>query len=512
MNCILLLSGNMGKGVFIPILILVSIFFTGCDKSKESKGSESYMPCNYDTYKCDGDSSYYCGYSGDDLLWTLSETCRNGCDSSTGKCKSGNKIRVRNCTGLPENAEWNTVSSITQTWDGSAWEPPTTGSYNVTSSIKECRFKCKSFYNWENSKCVASTQQAKCSSKPAHSVWNDNGAEGKFTQTWNGFSWKPASFTSTHSTTACECCFKCIEDYLWGGAECVLDTCAKEPCINVDHATGECVIAEDSGYACKCAEGFMWNGNACIDLCVPNPCAGIENSTEVCVKEDDFTKYSCGCAEGFMWNGNACIDPCVPNPCRDKDHSTGICTVSESGSYACGCESGSVWNGSKCLCPTDQCSPTSGTPCTDSSSSLMWSAKAPDTMNWNNAVSYCDKLIEFGFNDWHLPNIDELRTLIKDRETATGGSCQVSEANNCLSSSSCWSWETCAEACNASFDDCISYNDGRYSKFGDTRCFWSSSIVSDDTNYAWMVCFRDGDVSKPIKGKDNDDVRVRCVR
>ena len=158
-NCILLLSGNKGKGVFIPVfipvLILVSILFAGCDKSKELNS----FACEYKSYKCDGNSSYYCGYSGNDLIWKFSEKCTNGCNSSTGKCKSGNsastsqdeKTRVGNCTGLPGNAEWNTVSSITQTWNGSSWEPPTTGSYNTTPSTKECRFRCKSFYSWTNS-------------------------------------------------------------------------------------------------------------------------------------------------------------------------------------------------------------------------------------------------------------------------------------------------------------------------------------------------------------------------
>ena len=59
------------------------------------------------------------------------------------------------CTGLPANAEWNTVSSITQTWNGSAWAPTTTGVYNATPSTTECRFKCSAGNSWNGSACVA---------------------------------------------------------------------------------------------------------------------------------------------------------------------------------------------------------------------------------------------------------------------------------------------------------------------------------------------------------------------
>ncbi|NUJ97264.1 hypothetical protein HGA92_00575 [Candidatus Gracilibacteria bacterium] len=59
------------------------------------------------------------------------------------------------CTGLPTtNASWNTVSSITQTWNGSTWTPSTTGTYNASASTSECRFKCTTGYTWNGSSCV----------------------------------------------------------------------------------------------------------------------------------------------------------------------------------------------------------------------------------------------------------------------------------------------------------------------------------------------------------------------
>ena len=133
-------------------------------------------------------------------------------------------IKTTSCTGLPEKAVWNTVSTINQIWDGSAWVPSRSGIYNETGSSTECRFKCDTDYSWNssNSTCVITKKQANCSSKPTNSVWNDNGANGKFTQTWNGSTYTPASYTSTYNTTAGICRYKCpsLVEYYWNGSTC----------------------------------------------------------------------------------------------------------------------------------------------------------------------------------------------------------------------------------------------------------------------------------------------------
>jgi hypothetical protein len=51
-------------------------------------------------------------------------------------------------------AEWNNVSQITQTWNGSTWAPSTAGTYNTSSSSSECRFKCKTNYERKSNSCV----------------------------------------------------------------------------------------------------------------------------------------------------------------------------------------------------------------------------------------------------------------------------------------------------------------------------------------------------------------------
>ncbi len=120
-------------------------------------------------------------------------------------------------------------------------------------------------------------------------------------------------------------------------------------------------------------------------------------------------------------------------------------------------------------------------------------------MGWSDAKAYCKNLVEDGSSDWRLPTISELRTLIKNcPATETGGECGVTD--------DCLSWEACRNnACRG----CKYFEEGRYSKLGDTGDFWSSSEQSDSTGYAWSVNFNSGGVSYYDEDDDGD---VRCVR
>ena len=196
-------------------------------------------------------------------------------------------------------------------------------------------------------------------------------------------------------------------------------------------------------------------------------------------------------------------DPCNPNPCNGLANSTQTCTQHNAFEYSCGCNSGYFWNGQKCAV-LPECSATSGTPCKDSTSLLIWSTKTANTNDktWEQAVVYCQNLNEGGFFDWHLPTIDELRTLITNCPgTETNGACAISEKNGKLSG-------------NDSSDDCsCAYKSGSYySKIGDDHTVspWSSSTRSDDPERAWFVGFFAGVVSNSDKTTVTSD--VRCVR
>ena len=112
-----------------------------------------------------------------------------------------------------------------------------------------------------------------------------------------------------------------------------------------------------------------------------------------------------------------------------------------------------------------ECSPTSATPCIDSETGLIWSGKSAERIRWIDAVDYCKNLKEGGYNDWRLPSIAVLRTLVKQ--------------------------------CGSS-----GYSDGECSKFGDIVFFWSS-------NQSQGVFFYDGETQSKNVDETFD---ARCVR
>lgn len=156
-----------------------------------------------------------------------------------------------------------------------------------------------------------------------------------------------------------------------------------------------------------------------------------------------------------------------------------------------------------------ECSLTSPTPCKDSTSKLVWSAKAEHPMSWKYAIKYCDDLTEGGYNDWHLPTISELRTLVQHCTSAvTGGICKVSDS--CLSTS-----------CTNNNKDCNCSNDKievEHDKFGDKTRLWSSSICPDCSNYEktiWTISSTEHDISISYCPEEEYNIinnDVRCVR
>ncbi len=340
--------------------------------------------------------------------------------------------RTTDCQGLPENAEWNTVSIITQTYDGREWKPSENAVHYDAPSTTECRFKC-------------------------------------------------------------------IENYLWNGTECIIDPCVSNPCKNLSNSTGICVT-ENLSYYCECEKGFLWSGTECLDPCESNPCQSVEHSTGICTAVNAKT-HSCGCEPDFLWSGDSCLNPCESNPCVGVANSTEICTAVDAMTYSCGCEDGLTWNKSSCEV---LCSTLNITPCKDPETNFVWLAKSASPLTWDKAKSYCETLSEGEFGDWRFPTIDELRSLIDGcSNTKLGGKCKVSATNGCLDYDC---YDSFCESCGQTSAE-------RISKFGDVDKFWSSSTCSYSTTiYAWYVNFVDGGVKKINKSPTSYVNYVRCVR
>ena len=136
--------------------------------------------------------------------------------------------------------------------------------------------------------------------------------------------------------------------------------------------------------------------------------------------------------------------------------------------------------------------------------SLKWSSVAADPMTWEEAQNYCSNLAENNHSDWHLPNIDELRTLIQNCDkTKAGGRCRISENRQCLNEK-CWSkdcngcgkintltakteyYELGEETKKQLLEE---INDPKFSRIKSNDAFWSSTLDPENTKEAWGVDF-----------------------
>ena len=105
----------------------------------------------------------------------------------------------------------------------------------------------------------------------------------------------------------------------------------------------------------------------------------------------------------------------------------------------------------------------------DLSTGLMWTETSESGRTWQEALAYCEGLDYGGFNDWRLPNVNELRSL-------------------------------------------VNYNmSGPASDFPGIHSdrFWSSSSRVDRGHRAWLVDFDDGGTGDDGKKYTH---HVRCVR
>jgi hypothetical protein len=71
-----------------------------------------------------------------------------------------------------------------------------------------------------------------------------------------------------------------------------------------------------------------------------------------------------------------------------------------------------------------------GAPWTDPTSSVTWLPSAPgEVLPFDKAARHCDSVKAGGHDDWRLPTVDEIRSLIRDCPgTVSGGACTVTDA------------------------------------------------------------------------------------
>ena len=149
----------------------------------------------------------------------------------------------------------------------------------------------------------------------------------------------------------------------------------------------------------------------------------------------------------------------------------------------------------------------------DSTSGLTWQNEPDEDqvneqqMEWQSARDHCANLSYDGNDDWRLPSIGELRSLIRGcSPTMTGGICNAEDG--------CLKWSCKDDSCNG-----CSHNEGPAfgcywpdNMEGPCGMYWSSShfdINNAYTDAAWIIDFFHGFI---VQSEVDDDHHVRCVR
>ena len=391
---------------------------------------------------------------------TASSTeCRYKCNTSyhweNSACVSNTKTNVA-CTGLPANAQWNSVSEITQTWNGLTWTPSTTGVYNETASTSECRYKCASGYTRENNSCI-NQRNATCTGLPANAQWN---SVSTITQNWNGSSWLPTttgSFNNSSSTS--ECRFKCKTNYTWTNNT----TCKANQ--KVSNCEG---LPENAVWNTASTITQTWNGNDWTPTTT-----GTYNETA----STAYCRYKCD--PNYKWNGFVCTGSLsIGNICTGQNkcyNNSSTMTCPAEGEYFFGQDAQYAELGT-CVPQKFRVETISGDNVViDLNTGLMWQQTIPSsTYTKSNSSSYCNRLTYAGYDDWRLPTPKELLTIVD----------------------------------NSRHDPAIDTT--YFPNIPSLPGFWSSATYIIMTDIAWYVDFSDGWVLTNSSNPGNH--YVRCVR
>ena len=130
-------------------------------------------------------------------------------------------------------------------------------------------------------------------------------------------------------------------------------------------------------------------------------------------------------------------------------------------------------------CVKDESLPNITFPYTDSEHELVWSSRSKGSMTWIEAAEYCRDLVESNSDNWRVPRLEEVETLV--------------------------------ESCEG--DGCEPNLTGSYSVFAELSTLWSST-VSVETSIALNVLdFMTGSQEGVTENINSySDAKVRCVR
>lgn len=142
---------------------------------------------------------------------------------------------------------------------------------------------------------------------------------------------------------------------------------------------------------------------------------------------------------------------------------------------------------------------------TDPLTGLTWQVEpSSGYVDWADAKAHCAALHLAGFDDWYLPTISELRTLLRGCPgSGSGGWCGVTDQcpDTACSNDACYECDHGDGPNNGCF--------GAAELRGGCDYYWSATVVEGLDGRAWAVGFSGGFVFKPRQAYS---YHGRCAR
>ena len=148
---------------------------------------------------------------------------------------------------------------------------------------------------------------------------------------------------------------------------------------------------------------------------------------------------------------------------------------------------------------------------TDPDTGLTWQVGyAPDLLPWADAVTYCETLELSDYDDWRLPTISELRTLIVGCEaTEAGGACAITD--DCFAWDTCWSTDCRGCAMMEGPSEGFYIRDEFELTKQEHSTFWTSVESPDYVDYSMGITYSIAEITAHYQTGEHPG-RTRCVR
>ena len=314
-----------------------------------------------------------------------------------------NSERTAACTGLPENAEWNSVSTITQTWNGSAWLPSATAVYSEEASTENCRFKCAEGFEWNDYECVRTTPLSLGNICTGQDKCYDDYVEIECPAAGEDFYGQDAQYAALGT-----CVPQSFAVHTVAGDNIVIDRNTKliwqqspsEEVFTWDDAITYCenlTYAGKTGWRLPAPQEFLTIvslGDAVSDYFLNM--SGVLWTSKVFGEESGSTVYSFHYTEVVKY----------------------INTTSKENSMKVMCVYGGEFPTANLSVIPKIVNEINYDLVFDSTTDLMWQKTySEEPKEWKDALSYCENLEYADYSDWRLPNANELATLVNFDKT-----------------------------------------------------------------------------------------------